>query len=97
MRFNASHAADLYAEIAADAFPDLAKEAGTDNRCLAFIDALAALSASLGLKTRLRDVGVGEQHIPQMAKDAMKQERLLVNNPRQMTESDALAIYRAAW
>jgi alcohol dehydrogenase class IV len=97
MRFNASHAAELYAEIAADAFPDLAKESGTDNRCLAFIDALASLSSSLGLKTRLRDVGVGEQHIPQMAKDAMKQERLLVNNPRQMTESDALAIYRAAW
>ena len=32
-----------------------------------------------------------------MAADAMKQQRLLVNNPREVSESDALAIYRAAW
>jgi len=27
----------------------------------------------------------------------MKQTRLLVNNPREVTESDALNIYHAAW
>ena len=32
-----------------------------------------------------------------MASDAMKQTRLLVNNPREVTESDALNIYEAAW
>ncbi|NIY97786.1 iron-containing alcohol dehydrogenase [Salipiger sp. HF18] len=32
-----------------------------------------------------------------MARDAMLQQRLLVNNPRPVTEADALAIYRAAW
>ncbi len=32
-----------------------------------------------------------------MANDAMKQTRLLVNNPREMREADALAIYRAAY
>ena len=32
-----------------------------------------------------------------MAKDAMKQTRLLVNNPREVTEVDALNIYQAAW
>jgi hypothetical protein len=32
-----------------------------------------------------------------MAADAMKQQRLLVNNPRAVGEADALAIYRAAW
>ncbi|MEL6281639.1 MAG: hypothetical protein AAFQ73_02670, partial [Pseudomonadota bacterium] len=32
-----------------------------------------------------------------MASDAMKQQRLLVNNPREVAEADALAIYRAAW
>ena len=32
-----------------------------------------------------------------MAKDAMKQSRLLVNNPRLVTEADALSIYEAAW
>jgi len=32
-----------------------------------------------------------------MASDAMLQTRLLVNNPREVTEADALAIYRQAW
>lgn len=97
LRFNAPEAANLYAEIAADAFPELEREPGVQAKSVAFIDSLASLSSNLGMKHRLRDVGVGEQHLRQMAKDAMKQERLLVNNPRRMTENDALAIYRAAW
>lgn len=97
LRFNAPEAASLYAEIAADAFPDLDREPGVQAKCVAFIESLASLSSMLGMKRRLREVGVGEQHLRQMAKDAMKQERLLINNPRRMTESDALAIYRAAW
>jgi alcohol dehydrogenase len=32
-----------------------------------------------------------------MASDAMLQTRLLVNNPREVSEADALAIYQAAW
>lgn len=97
LRFNAPEAASLYAEIAADAFPDLEREPGVQAKCVRFIESLATLSSTLGMKTKLRDVGIGECHLPQMAKDAMKQQRLLVNNPRPMTESDALAIYRAAW
>ena len=45
LRFNAPEAAHLYAEIAADAFPHLSNEEGTQGRCAAFIEALAALSA----------------------------------------------------
>ncbi|MDE5445769.1 iron-containing alcohol dehydrogenase [Bradyrhizobium sp. CSA207] len=97
LRFNAPEAAHLYAEIAADAFPEIAEEPSVQSKCVAFIEALASLSSRLGMSTKLRDVGVGERHLAQMAKDAMKQQRLLVNNPRPVTESDALAIYRAAW
>ncbi|MDI7861767.1 iron-containing alcohol dehydrogenase [Rhizobiaceae bacterium n13] len=97
LRFNAPEAAHLYAEIAADAFPHLEREEGAQGRCAAFIEELAALSRTLGLSTRLRDVGIGEADLPKMAADAMKQQRLLVNNPRSVTEADALAIYRAAW
>ena len=32
-----------------------------------------------------------------LAADAMKQTRLLVNNPRPLTEADALEIYGQAW
>lgn len=97
LRFNAPDAASVYAEIAADAFPELAAEQGTQGRCTAFIEKLAGLSAKLGLPPRLRDVGIGEEHLAGMASDAMKQTRLLVNNPREVNEADALSIYRAAW
>ena len=97
LRFNGPDAAHLYAEIAADAFPALAGQEGTQGRAAAFVEELAALSRRLGLPPRLRDVGIGEEHLPKMAADAMKQQRLLVNNPRLVGEADALAIYRAAW
>lgn len=97
LRFNAPQAASVYAEIAADAFPDLAREQDAGQRCTAFIERLAELSARLGLQARLRDVGIGEEHLAAMARDAMKQTRLLVNNPREVSEADALSIYKAAW
>jgi alcohol dehydrogenase class IV len=97
LRFNAPDAAHLYAEIAVDAFPRLAAEEGVQGRCAAFIEELAALSKTLGMQTKLRDVGIGEEHLAKMASDAMKQQRLLVNNPRAVGEADALAIYKAAW
>lgn len=97
LRFNAPDAAHLYAEIAADAFPRLAAEEGAQGRCAAFIEELAALSKKLGMQTKLREVGIGEEHLAKMASDAMKQQRLLVNNPRAVGEADALTIYKAAW
>lgn len=97
LRFNAPNAAAIYAEIATDAFPDLASEQSNQGRCAAFIERLAGLSAKLGLQPRLRDVGIGEEHLSGMARDAMKQTRLLVNNPRDVSEADALSIYKAAW
>ena len=94
LRFNAAErengSAELYAQLAPHAFPDV----GSD--CDAFIERLARLSADLGLETRLSQVGVTETDLPRMAADAMKQGRLLVNNPREMREADALAIYEAA-
>lgn len=101
LRFNAAETVNgserLYAELAPHAFPDLGNEGGSQATCAAFIERLAGLSAKLGLQTRLREVGIGEEHLAQMAADSMKQTRLLVNNPRDVSEADALAIYRAAW
>lgn len=97
LRFNASHAAPIYAEIAHDAFSGLESVADAQEQCAAFIDALAGLCVRLEMQTRLRDVGIPEAAIDKMATDAMKQTRLLVNNPRKVTEDDARAIYAAAW
>ena len=97
LRFNAPNAGSVYAEIAADAFPALAEVEGSQARTAAFIDAVSDLSARLGLPQRLRDVNIPQSAIPKMAEDAMVQARLLVNNPRDVTQADAQAIYEAAW
>jgi alcohol dehydrogenase class IV len=97
LRFNALEAAHLYAEIAAEAFPHLAKEQDKQACCSAFVEELAALSARLGLPQRLRDVGIASADLPTLAADTMMQQRLLVNNPRLLNEEDALSIYRAAF
>jgi alcohol dehydrogenase class IV len=47
----------------------------------------------LSLPTRLRDVGIAEGDVAQLAEDAMRQTRLLINNPREITLDDARAIY----
>ena len=96
LRFTAETAGDLYAEIAPIVFPEIgglpAKESG-----LAFADYLAELSRRCSLQQKLRDVGIPEDAIELLATDAMKQTRLLVNNPRHLALEDARAIYRAAW
>ena len=96
LRFNLPDAAPSYAEIAADAFPHLA-DVPEDARAEAFVDALRDLTGRLQMPPRLRDVNIPEDALPRMARDAMKQQRLLVNNPRPVTEADALAIYQEAW
>ncbi|RBP16141.1 alcohol dehydrogenase class IV [Roseiarcus fermentans] len=96
LRFNCKTAPGAYVEIAPVAFPDLARLEG-QARAEAFCDALENLSRTCGLPLRLRDAGVPEDVLPALARDAMKQTRLLPNNPRAVTEADALEIYRRAW
>lgn len=95
LRFNAEAAAQLYSEIAPIAFPELA-EVPASGRAAALADRFAALGPELGMQSRLSHVGVSHNHLPMLAADAMKQTRLLVNNPREITYEAALAIYEAA-
>lgn len=64
---------------------------------LAGLDKIKELIQSCGIPARLREVNIPENALPQMAKDAMKIQRLLKNNPREITEKDALAIYQQAY
>ncbi|MCR9061634.1 MAG: iron-containing alcohol dehydrogenase, partial [Rhodobacteraceae bacterium] len=96
LRFNNSVAADTYSEIATALFPDLSETSDAADRAEAFAQRLAELSSKIGLQTRLSDVGITESNLPKLAQSAMMQTRLLVNNPRELTETDALEIYKAA-
>ncbi|MBT4693161.1 MAG: iron-containing alcohol dehydrogenase [Planctomycetaceae bacterium] len=97
LRFNAPEAAQEYAELAPFVFPDIDTTQNSQEVCAEFIERLAVLSATVGLQQKLREVSITRDDLPSMARDAMKQTRLLVNNPRKITEQDALAIYQAAW
>ncbi|WP_373093079.1 hypothetical protein [Zhongshania sp.] len=48
------------------------------------------------MATRLSDVGISEQDVDSLAADAMKQTRLLINNPREISLADATALYKEA-
>jgi len=95
--FNASVAAPLYAELAPLVLGDALCRGGATDQTEQFILAMADFSERSGLPTRLRDAGVPQDMLGQLAADAMLQQRLLVNNPREMTEAHALAIYQSAY
>lgn len=96
LRFNLPATAPLYAELAELVVG--APVAGSDEaRAVAMIQALETLITELELPATLEAVGVDEGSLEMLAKDAMLQQRLLVNNPRDVEYGDALGIYRAAF
>ena len=97
--FNAPQAAKEYAELATILFPEKAKKAtgGESELVDVMIQGLQGLLVDLQLPTKLTDpaIGVQERDVAMLAEEAMKQTRLLPNNPRTVTEADALEIYKS--
>jgi alcohol dehydrogenase len=93
---NLEAARDHYAELAEIIDPDCAGQ-GSQARAALLIERLDNLAKSSGLSLRLRDHGIGQEEAPVLAREAMKQTRLLVNNPCEISESDAQRLYEAAW
>ena len=67
------------------------------DRGYALCDKLAELSKDCGLQQSLHDMQIPREMLPTLAKDAIKQTRLLNNNPRSISELEALSIYQAAY
>ena len=93
--FNMPEAEAAYAELAPIIFPDLAGKSQSD-RARGMVDGFLKLGPELGMQSRLSEVGVSHNNLPMLAEDAMKQQRLLINNPREMTYEAALNIYEQA-
>lgn len=94
LRFNQETAAPLYGALASAV--GLPVEHGGDNTPV-FIRWLENITEATGIERRLRDMNIAEADLPMLAKDAMLQERLLINNPREVSEHQALEIYQQAW
>ena len=93
---NLEAARELYAELAEIVEPDCAGQ-GSQARAALLIDRLDGLAGRSGLALRLRDHGIAYEEAPRLAEEAMKQTRLLVNNPCEISQIDAQRLYEAAW
>jgi alcohol dehydrogenase class IV len=96
LRFNMAAAAPLYAELS-DVILGVRPDRAMAARAEDFAAEMERLMDASGAPRRLRDVGVTDNTLALLASDAMKQARLLVNNPIDVTEADALALYREAF
>ena len=95
LRFNLLAMPERYAEIAlALGVPPASSPVVTAERGIARI---VEIMARCPMAQRISEMRVPPDALPRLAKAAMTVTRLLKNNPRILTEDDALQIYRAAW
>lgn len=96
LEFNAPEACELYAELA-EIVVGAPIAGGAEAKTAALVAALRQLIDDVSLPATLQAAGVDESSLEMLAEDAMLQQRLLVNNPRDVAYQDALDIYRAAY
>lgn len=95
MEYNIPANTKKYAEVAVALGGE--RQADDKDTACAGVRKIKELIKACGIPSTLREVNVPESAIPQMAADAMKIQRLLRNNPREITEKDAIDIYKAAY
>ena len=95
MKFNLPAAKQHYAELMT--LLDPRSKGCFDGLSDLFIDHFNNHLSKSGLTLRLRDLNVQENLLETLAQDAMRQTRLLQNNPRVLGYEDALNIYQAVY
>lgn len=95
MKFNAPDAKALYAELMC--WLDPQSKGCHDGLADLFIDHFNNHLVKSGLTLKLKQLGIPEHMLMIMAEDAMKQSRLLQNNPRELTLEDTYSIYQAIY
>ena len=95
MEFNAVAAPSRYADVAVAL--GCVKEKKNSDTAKNGVEKIRSLIAACGIPARLSDVGIPIEALPVMANDALKIQRLLKNNPRHISEKDALHIYNQAY
>jgi alcohol dehydrogenase class IV len=101
MRFNLSSRRAEFAMIA-DALAGRATSScppseRVDELAQQAIERVESLQTELGIRTRLRDLGLAHESLPQVAAKAYAIKRLMETNPRTPTEPDLVAILEAAY
>ena len=86
----------LYAELAEVIISDIG--AGSmESKAMLFLESMCGIIRDVELPSTLDKVNIPETDLKMLAAEAMLQQRLLINNPREVTEEDALNIYQSAY
>jgi alcohol dehydrogenase len=97
LRFNAPNAGHNYRELAAIIMPNAVLPIDQLEVSELLATYFLSLAEDFGLPTQLRQMNIAHADIEMLADEAMLQQRLLVNNPRDVSHEDALAIYQKAF
>ncbi|NLD74953.1 MAG: iron-containing alcohol dehydrogenase, partial [Chloroflexi bacterium] len=93
MEYNLAYAGKKYAEVYRLMGGAASGEADADAR--AAVEGVRGLLGRIGIPTRLRDYGVGEEHLPQIIDESLPSGSLQ-HNPRPLAAEDVRAILEAA-
>ena len=95
MRFNRSANLTKYAEVAVAC--GVTPGANEEETALRGVEFITQLSKDCGIPTKLTEIGIPHEAVDCMAAAAIQVQRLLKNNPREVTEEDARAIYESLY
>ena len=96
MRYNLPGSPEKYAWLAELMGQDTAGYSPMDAAELAVV-AIQELLNTIRVSHQIRDYGIPEADLPQLVAGGLKQSRLFVPNPRDLTEEDVAAIYKEAY
>jgi len=85
LKFNATAAEPLYAE--------MADHMGLEASSAGLIEEMERIAEATGIERRLSQLGISHNDIPRMAEDVAANDRLLPNNPRELTYDDIVRLY----
>lgn len=97
LKFNMVVAEDIYADLYCQLDPVEAHGLSAKEQADALLARLQQHIELAGFSTKLQDYKIPESDMPKLAEAAMLQTRLLQNNPRDVTETDALEIYQSIY
>lgn len=95
MKFNMPACPERYAEVAIAC--GITPGHTTEETARRGVDFIYQLAAAVGIPDKLTALGIPQTAVDGMAKAAMQVQRLLKNNPREVTEQDARDIYNTLY
>jgi alcohol dehydrogenase len=97
LRFNLRDASSMYAELASIVCDTPNMQENDSAASLALVEYFEELPKRLRLQVSLREMNISYEDLPRLAEEAMLQQRLLINNPRELKLENALEIYKRAF